>query len=134
MPPSFLQAEEESGPTRVWLLDRAAYPHGGRWTPSTSDFLNEGGGSSCSLVEVLERCALPTRFFLSSTACAGILHRAVARGRKLPGMLEAALRAGAGDAINLSDEELARLEAAEALQLDDLFGELPSEAIEPEDQ
>lgn len=121
----------------MWLLERAAWPHGARWTPSTSAFPNEGGGSSCSLVEVLERCALPMRYFLSSIACAGILHRAANRGKKLPQALELALRDRAGPLADLSDEELAKLEAEAGLTpelMDDLFAEQPSEETEPEDR
>lgn len=44
----------------------------------------------CSLWQVLEG-SVPKRFFLSSTACAGILRRADKRGKELPQMLHAAL-------------------------------------------
>ena len=63
--------------------------------PSISPWRNDGGGSSCSLVEVLERGALPRRFFLSSKACRGILRRAEERGRALPEALRIALEAQA---------------------------------------
>lgn len=121
---------------RVWLLDPAAWPHGARLTPSSSAFPNEGGGSSCSLVEVLERCALPTRYFLSSIACAGILRRAVNRGKLLPLALARALSDRAGPMAELSEEELAALEAADGLKetVDDLFSEWLSEETAPVDQ
>ena len=44
----------------------------------------------CSLWQVLER-SVPSRFFLSSTVCAGILRRAEKRGKELPPMLAVAL-------------------------------------------
>lgn len=120
----------------MWLLDPSAWPHGGQKTPSTSEYPNEGGGSSCSLVEVLELGRLPTRFFLSSTACAGIMRRAEKRGRVLPAALAAALADRAGPLLALSVEELEKLEAQEGQDLnaaaDDLFA-LPSEETEPQD-
>jgi hypothetical protein len=36
--------------------------------------------------------SVPSRFFLSSKACSGILRRAEKRGKELPPLLEAALR------------------------------------------
>ena len=45
----------------------------------------------CSLSDVLETGALPQRFFLSATACQGILRRAEKRGKVLPDSLKAAL-------------------------------------------
>lgn len=93
-PPSLnLQAD---GPARVWLMDRADAPPGGRWTPSTSAWPSDGSGSSCSLAEVLEDGPLPTRYFLSSKAAAGILRRAEARGKELPPALQAAMRTVTG--------------------------------------
>jgi len=60
-------------------------------------------------VEVLERGPLPTRFFLSSKACRGILRRAGERGRDLPQALKQALEAqaakGAGT-LDLGPEEM----------------------------
>ena len=51
------------------------------------------------LWQALETGPVPTRFYLSANACRGILRRAERRGKKLPEMLEAALRAriGMGD-------------------------------------
>jgi hypothetical protein len=42
---------------------------------------------------VLETGKLPTRFYLSSKACAGILRRAEKRGKELPEQLQRALEA-----------------------------------------
>ena len=44
-----------------------------------------------SLAAVLEAGPVPTRYFLSAKACAGILRRAEKRGRKLPEPLHQAL-------------------------------------------
>ena len=80
----------------MWSLDPKEWPHGAFWTPSTSAWRNDGGGSSCSLAEVLEVGPVPTRYFLSSTACRGILRRAEKRGKELPEQLRRALEAAAG--------------------------------------
>jgi len=50
----------------------------------------------CSLSDTLETGDLPQRFFLSATACQGILRRAEKRGKVLPPMLEKALQAVSG--------------------------------------
>ena len=81
-PPSS-RREGEDGPTLAWFVDPRDAPHGASWTPSSSAWRNDGGGSSCSLAEVLETGPLPTRFFLSPKACAGILRRAAKRGKDL---------------------------------------------------
>lgn len=118
IPPSFSQ-ESATGPTRVWLLDPSAPLPTGSWIPSFSDHLNEGGGFSCSLLDILELGWLPTRFFQSDIACAGILRRAARRGRSMPEALAQALEAVAGDLTNLTDEELAAREAAAGLTEED---------------
>jgi hypothetical protein len=46
----------------------------------------------CSLSDTLETGDVPRRFFLSAKACQGILRRAEKRGKKLPVILESALR------------------------------------------
>jgi hypothetical protein len=45
----------------------------------------------CSLSDVLEIGELPQRYFLSATACKGILRRAEKRGKELPPQLQDAL-------------------------------------------
>jgi hypothetical protein len=64
--------------------------HTGCLTLSISDW--HSGASVCSLSDILETGTVPQRFFLSSTACKGILRRAENRGKKLPQPLEAALQ------------------------------------------
>jgi hypothetical protein len=54
------------------------------------------------LSQVLEQTSIPQRFFLSSTACAGILRRAEKRGKPLPTQLHHALQAVAG-ALNVPE-------------------------------
>ena len=47
----------------------------------------------CSLSDILETGDVPRRYFLSATACAGILRRAAKRDRELPTQLREALEA-----------------------------------------
>jgi hypothetical protein len=61
------------------------------WTLSTSEF--HSAAVACSLSDVLETGEVPERYFLSATACRGILRRAEKRGKSLPQQLHAALRA-----------------------------------------
>jgi hypothetical protein len=67
-------------------------------TLSSSEWPSEGGGflSLVTLSEVLETGTVPQRFFLSDTACRGILRRADKRGKELPQALQAALEQVAG--------------------------------------
>lgn len=58
-------------------------------TLNTSERLNDEEGSTLS--SILELNA-PGKYHLSAKACEGILRRAERRGKKLPEMLEAALR------------------------------------------
>jgi hypothetical protein len=77
-----------AGPTECWTLntcEHAAFP-----VPFPSD------GDVCSLSDILETGDLPRRFFLTPKACAGILRRAVGRGKTLPPPLQRALQAVAG--------------------------------------
>ena len=65
----------------------------GFWTLSTSEWPKDA--AVCSLSDVLEAGEVPQRFFLSATACKGILRRADKRGKALPEALKSALQAGA---------------------------------------
>ena len=82
------------GQTLVLCLDPAEQSHGESSTPNSSAWPN--AAAVCSLSQVLETGSTPERFFLSSTACAGILRRAEKRGKALPAALDQALRAVAG--------------------------------------
>lgn len=57
--------------------------------------LNDEG--VCSLSDILEAGNVPQRYFLSATACRGILRRAEKRGKSLPPSLQEALRAVASE-------------------------------------
>ena len=71
-------------PTAFWTLSLC------EWTATLVPYPNDG--SVCSLSDVLETGEVPPRYFLSAKACAGILHRAGKRGKRLPALLDNALR------------------------------------------
>ncbi len=58
-------------------------------TLSTSEWPKDA--AVCSLSAILETGDVPQRYFLSETACQGILRRAEKRGKELPEALKAAL-------------------------------------------
>jgi hypothetical protein len=58
-------------------------------TLNTSEWPKDG--VACSLLDTLETGDLPRRYFLSATACRGILRRAEKREKELPPSLKAAL-------------------------------------------
>src|SRR6185437_3204011 len=66
----------------------------GFWTLSFSEYPSAAAVSSLS--DILETGELPQRYWLSSTACRGILRRAEKRGKILPRPLARALMAVAG--------------------------------------
>lgn len=71
-------------PTEFLTLNSSEFNH--TLTPS----LNDAG--VCSLLDILEDAgSVPQRFYLSATACAGIVRRAECRGRVLPPLLQTAL-------------------------------------------
>jgi hypothetical protein len=72
-------------------LDPKEQSRGESSTPNTSEWPNDA--AVCLLSQVLETGSIPAKYYLSSTACAGILRRAEKRGKTLPPMLDAALRA-----------------------------------------
>ena len=80
----------ENGRTLVVCMDPRGQSLGGPWTPNISDWPSDA--AVCSLSQVLEMGSIPQRYFLSGTACAGILRRAEARGKDLPPNLQSALR------------------------------------------
>ena len=70
------------------------------WTLSITEYPRDGVASSLS--DILETGDVPQRYFLSSTACRGILRRAERRGKELPPPLRAALQAGADSGPTLT--------------------------------
>lgn len=88
-PASFPRTVAEISPSyrRRWSNSGMALL-GASWILDTSEWPRDA--EECSLSDVLER-TVPSRFFLSSKACRGILRRAAKRGRTLPPHLLAAL-------------------------------------------
>ena len=60
-------------------------------TLSISEYPSDGAASSLS--DILETGELPRRYYLSGTACRGILRRTAKRGKELPEALKSALLA-----------------------------------------
>ena len=58
-------------------------------TLNISEYPSDGVASSLS--DILETGELPQRYYLSGTACRGILRRAEKRGKELPEALRSAL-------------------------------------------
>jgi hypothetical protein len=83
-----------NGRTLVLCLAPKEQSRGVSSTPNISEWPNDA--AVCSLSQVLEQGSIPQRFFLSGTACAGILRRAEKRGKELPTTLRHALQAVAG--------------------------------------
>ncbi|CAK0037582.1 C-5 cytosine-specific DNA methylase [Burkholderia pseudomallei] len=81
------------GRTLVVSMDPNDASPGGYWTPNISVSPNDA--SVCSLSQVLETTSIPPRYFLSSTACSGILRRTAKRHKALPEALQSALMAAA---------------------------------------
>ena len=95
----------ENGRTLVACLAPKEQSRGASLMPNTSEWPNVA--AVCSLSQVLEKGLIPPRFFLSSTACAGILHRAEKRGKEMPEALRVALRSvveKAGGTAELGDD------------------------------
>lgn len=78
-----------NGRTLVLCMAPKEQSHGGFLMPNISAWPNDASVSSLS--QVLETGSIPQRFFLSTTACAGILRRAEKRGKELPTPLRIAL-------------------------------------------
>lgn len=60
------------------------------WNHTLGPSLKDAG--VCSLSDILETGDVPRRYFLSATACRGILRRAEKRGKELPAALRTALQ------------------------------------------
>lgn len=110
-----------SGRTRVLLLDPKGQSRGGSGIPNGSAWPNDAVVSSLS--QVLVRGSIPQQYFLSSTACAGILRRAEKRGKVLPTPLLRALQAAVAESnerVTQEDKTLSSL--ASDPDLVDLLG------------
>lgn len=72
----------KNGQTLVVCLDHKEQSRGESSTPNISEWPNDA--DVCLLSQVLEKDSIQQKYYLSSTACAGILRRAEVRGKKLP--------------------------------------------------
>ena len=76
-----------------WLRQGRWSKNGECWMHNTSESPNGGAECSSSLSSILQpQSDVPTRYYLSAKACAGILRRAERRSKNLPAKLEMALR------------------------------------------
>jgi hypothetical protein len=93
-PDYFPARTDEISPSfsRRWPSSGFTTSPGECWTADTSESPNDGAASSSSLADVLQD-DVPSKYFLSPRAAAGILRRAEKRGRALPSHLLAALEA-----------------------------------------
>ena len=83
--------EAEAGPVKVWCRGHGHGRHGPFLTRNGSEW--RSGAVACSLSSILETGPIDSRYFLSATACAGILRRAEKLGKVLPEQLLRALKA-----------------------------------------
>ena len=83
--------QTEAGPVKVWCRGHGHGLRGAFSTPNGSEW--RSGAVACSLSSILETASIPQRYYLSQTACAGILRRAEKRGKLLPQSLREALEA-----------------------------------------
>ena len=87
--PVFQYLQAENGVTPEWLEAAELQPLGDCSTLNIGEYPNEESVSTLS--EVLEAIT-PSKYYLSATACEGILRRAERRKKKLPPDLETALK------------------------------------------
>ena len=102
-PDFFPQTVDEISPSfsRRWPTSGFMTSPGECWTADTSE-CPSGGGVFSSLPDVLE-ATVPSRFFLSPKAAAGILRRAEKRGKPVPAPLERALRELSGEETGVTN-------------------------------
>ena len=89
--------QTEAGPVKVWCRGQGHGLRGPFLTPNGSEW--RSGAVACSLSSILETASIPQRYYLSPTACAGVLRRAEKRGKDLPPQLQEALVAVAARMI-----------------------------------
>jgi len=103
-PPSLFRSETADAASEDGALPES--PHGAYWTVSSSGLHSAVAASLSSVLE--PEASIPPKYWLSPTACAGILRRAAKRGKALPPMLDAALVARA--AMPMTPHEEAALD------------------------
>ena len=101
--PTFQCLQVENGQTQEWFEGGQYAPLGDCLTLNIGEFPSEESASTLS--EVLE-VIVPQKYYLSRTACEGILRRTEHRGKELPEILKQALLS----AINASMQEETAME------------------------
>lgn len=91
------------GERKAWRWVSTASSSGPCLTRSGSEW--RSGAVACSLSSTLETGPVDRRYYLSPTACAGILRRAEKRGKTLPAALETALRSMGHDGSHANGGE-----------------------------
>lgn len=86
---SALRSRKKAGAIPASVSARSIPSLGLCWTRNGSDL--RSGAVACSLSQILEKGAVPTKYYLSAKACRGILRRAEKRGKSLPNRLHRAL-------------------------------------------
>ena len=87
--PQYLDLRTGSGIPQALSWETGIPSHGGCWTQDFGECPSVAEESG--LWQILEENA-PEKYYLSARACAGVLRRAERRGKKLPEILETALR------------------------------------------
>ena len=96
--PIFQCLQVENGQPQEWFEGGQFVPLGDSLTLNIGEYPREESVSTLS--EVLE-AIVPKKYYLSATACAGILRRAERRGKELPPLLKEALKS----VVNASTQE-----------------------------
>ena len=95
---------------RILAPSSEGWQNSGMGSPTAFLTLNtlafHSGAVASSLSQILEAGNVPQRFFLSSTACRGILRRADKRGKRLPEPLQEALSMAARVADQKARQEI----------------------------
>lgn len=105
----YLYPSMVNGPVQVWLLDQNVRWLGGCSMPSIGESPSVAVESTLS--QILQGNNVPAKYYLSSLACQGILRRAEKRGKKLPPVLEMALKAQAGQSYSSQEVKTDALES-----------------------
>lgn len=92
----------ESGQKADWCEYQTVNSLGGLSTPNIGESPNV---ENVSILSQILEAEVPERYYLSPKACSGILRRAEKRGKKLPPLLEAVLRAQASSTERQQEQE-----------------------------
>lgn len=92
----------ESGQKADWCEYQTVKSLGGLLTPSIGE---SPSVENVSILSSILEAEVPERYYLSPKACSGILRRAEKRGKNLPPLLEAVLRAQASSTERQQEQE-----------------------------